>query len=176
MVCFGYYKHRWRKRSKNGHFEPKNWSHIFLEADLAKILMDYVLLTLPASLAKIRKRVYFFFFSPWNNWLFHTKVSDRTGPEQYFTKLGSVVQPICYAPGWGRIIGLLALVFFQIHFSFFFCFFFIHFSFLFIFLFPFFFLFHSFFPFIFPFSYLLNIYPHRHSIMNDKATNRIKPW
>ena len=51
MVCFGYYKHRWRKRSKNGHFEPKNWSHIFLEADLAKILMDYVLLTLPASLA-----------------------------------------------------------------------------------------------------------------------------
>ena len=33
------------------HFEPKNWSHIFLEADLAKILMDYVLLTLPASLA-----------------------------------------------------------------------------------------------------------------------------
>jgi len=32
-------------------FEPKNWFHIFLEADLAKILMDYVLLTLQASLA-----------------------------------------------------------------------------------------------------------------------------
>ena len=43
------------------HFEPKNWFHIFLEANLAKILMDYVLLTLPASLAKIRRRVYFFF-------------------------------------------------------------------------------------------------------------------
>ena len=51
MICFGYYKHRWRKQSKNGHFEPKNWFHIFLVADLAKILMDYVLLTLPASLA-----------------------------------------------------------------------------------------------------------------------------
>ena len=51
MVLYENYGYKWKKKGKMAIFEPKNWSHIFLEAGLAKILMDYVLLTLPASLA-----------------------------------------------------------------------------------------------------------------------------